>query len=79
MSGAKNTFDFSGSISVPRGLGLRDQDYVREMTSVIHLLGLPEGREKVAVIRPNFSRASGNTGLTYMCVRAAGGLERMVP
>lgn len=63
MSGAKNTFDFSGSISVPRGLGLRDKDYVREMTSVIHLLGLPEGKEKVAAMRPSFSRASGNTWL----------------
>lgn len=44
MSGAKNTLDFSGSISVPRGLGLRDRGSVRRMTSVVHLLGLQEGR-----------------------------------
>lgn len=59
MSGAKNTFDFSGSISVPRGLGLWDKDYVREMTSVIHLLGLPEDRKKVVATGHPFQEPVG--------------------
>lgn len=61
MATAKNTFDFIGSISVLRGVSLRDRECLREMTFIMYQLGLGEGREKVGVTRPSFSRASGNT------------------
>lgn len=37
-----------------------------EMTSLIHRLGLGEGRQKMAAVtRPSFSRASGHTGFIF--------------
>lgn len=49
MATAKNTFDFTGSISVLKGVSLRDREYLREMTFIMYQLGLGEGREKVGV------------------------------